>query len=294
MSPERSSPHSHDQPHPPNHQPLDNIGDRAVPRRPGQPGRDRRLHRPRPHRRAAHPARPRNLGDRPGPGGAADRGGPPPAGRAGAVAGAAGLGERLFLLWAGLKGAVPILLGTFLFTAAEPDATRLYGIIVVVVTFSVVVQGGLVPTVAARLRVPMRPIQPEPWSLGVRLRHEPSGLRRYLVAAGAPADGCTIGDLAVGEDVWISVVIRHGHLLPVRGSTRLRAGDEVLALTDPEHPQNLAASLHLRAEAARHRRCTGLMMRPRVRLGRLRTPPRRQRDGSRPAWQGRWQPGPDR
>jgi len=149
-------------------------------------------------------------------------------------------GERLFVLWAGLKGAVPILLGTFLFTAAEPDATRLYGIIVVVVTFSVVVQGGLVPTVAARLRVPMQPIQPEPWSLGVRLRHEPSGLRRYLVAAGAPADGCTIGDLAVGEDVWISVVIRHGHLLPVRGSTRLRAGDEVLALTDPEHPQNLA------------------------------------------------------
>jgi potassium/hydrogen antiporter len=148
--------------------------------------------------------------------------------------------ERLFVLWAGLKGAVPILLGTFLLTAGEPDATRLYGVIVVVVAFSVVVQGGLVPTVAARLRVPMQPIQPEPWSLGVRLRREPSGLRRYLVAAGAPADGCTISDLAVGEDVWISVVIRDGQLLPVRGSTTLRAGDEVLALTDPERPQNLA------------------------------------------------------
>jgi potassium/hydrogen antiporter len=148
-------------------------------------------------------------------------------------------GERLFVLWAGLKGAVPILLGSFLLTAGEPDATRLYGVIVVVVAFSVVVQGSLVPTVAARLRVPMQPIQPEPWSLGVRLRHEPSGLRRYLVAAGAPADGCTIADLAVGEDVWISVVIRDGHLVPVHGSTRLQAGDEVLALTDPEHTQDL-------------------------------------------------------
>jgi potassium/hydrogen antiporter len=148
-------------------------------------------------------------------------------------------GERLFVLWAGLKGAVPILLGSFLLTAGEPDATRLYGVIVVVVVFSVVVQGSLVPAVAARLRVPMQPIEPEPWSLGVRLRHEPSGLGRYLVAAGAPADGCTIADLAVGEDVWISVVIRDGHLVPVHGSTRLQAGDEVLALTDPEHTQNL-------------------------------------------------------
>jgi Trk K+ transport system NAD-binding subunit len=39
--------------------------------------------------------------------------------------------------------------------------------------------------------------------------------------------------------VWISVVIRDGHLVPVHGSTRLQAGDEVLALTDPEHTQNL-------------------------------------------------------
>jgi potassium/hydrogen antiporter len=60
-------------------------------------------------------------------------------------------GERLFVLWAGLKGAVPILLGTFLLTAGVPDATRLYAVIVVVVAFSVIVQGGLVPTVAARL-----------------------------------------------------------------------------------------------------------------------------------------------
>jgi hypothetical protein len=35
-------------------------------------------------------------------------------------------GERLFVLWAGLKGAVPILLGSFLLTAGVPDASRLY------------------------------------------------------------------------------------------------------------------------------------------------------------------------
>jgi potassium/hydrogen antiporter len=145
-----------------------------------------------------------------------------------------GWGERLFVLWAGLKGAVPILLGTFLLTASVPDATRLYAVIVVVVAFSVVVQGSLVPVVAARLGVPMRTVEPEPWSLGVRFRHEPRGLRRYLLAPGSAADGCTIGELDLDEDAWISLVIRHGQLVPVQGSTRLRAGDEVVVLTDPE------------------------------------------------------------
>jgi potassium/hydrogen antiporter len=149
-------------------------------------------------------------------------------------------GERLFVVWAGLKGVVPILLGTFLLTASVPDATRLYAVIFVVVAFSVVVQGSLVPAVAVRLGVPMRTVEPEPWALGVRFRHEPRGLRRYLVAAGSPADGCTIGELDLGEDVWISLVIRDSQLVPVQGSTTLRAGDEILALTDPERTHDLA------------------------------------------------------
>jgi potassium/hydrogen antiporter len=69
-------------------------------------------------------------------------------------------GERLFVLWAGLKGAVPILLGSFLLTAGVPNAPRLYAVIVVVVAFSVIVQGGLVPVVAARLGYPCGPWNP--------------------------------------------------------------------------------------------------------------------------------------
>jgi cell volume regulation protein A len=88
--------------------------------------------------------------------------------------------------------------------------------------------------------VPMRTVEPEPWTLGVRFRHEPRGLRRYLVAPGSAADGCTIGDLALEEDVWIGFVIRDGQLVPVHGSTMLHAGDEILALTDPERTLDLA------------------------------------------------------
>lgn len=67
--------------------------------------------------------------------------------------------ERLFVLWSGLKGAVPILLGTYVVAAQIADARRVYDLIIVVVTVSVVVQGGLVPVVARILRVPMRRIE---------------------------------------------------------------------------------------------------------------------------------------
>jgi cell volume regulation protein A len=144
------------------------------------------------------------------------------------------MGERAFIVWAGLKGAVPILLGTFVLAAGMPGATRIYHIIFVVVAFSVLVQGSLVPAVARRCGVPMRVVEPEPWSSGMRFRHEPEGLRRFMVAAGSPADGSAIRDLALGEDVWISLVSRDGHIVQVRGDTVLNAGDEVLVLADPD------------------------------------------------------------
>jgi hypothetical protein len=65
-------------------------------------------------------------------------------------------GERGFVLFSGLKGALPILLGAFVILAGVPDAQRIYSVIFVAMAFSVVVQGSLVSTVAGKLGVPMR------------------------------------------------------------------------------------------------------------------------------------------
>jgi len=66
------------------------------------------------------------------------------------------LGEKLFIAWGGLKGAVPILLAAFALLAEVEDARRIYEIVFVVVLFSVVIQGASVPFAASRLGVPMR------------------------------------------------------------------------------------------------------------------------------------------
>jgi potassium/hydrogen antiporter len=66
-------------------------------------------------------------------------------------------GEKLFLAWSGLRGAVPILLAAFAILAEVDDARRIYEIVFVVVTFSVIVQGATIPFVASRCGVRMRP-----------------------------------------------------------------------------------------------------------------------------------------
>jgi cell volume regulation protein A len=65
-------------------------------------------------------------------------------------------GERAFVLWAGLKGAVPILLGLFILSAHVTGGQRVYAIVSIVVLASVVLQGALVPVAARVFRVPMR------------------------------------------------------------------------------------------------------------------------------------------
>jgi cell volume regulation protein A len=144
--------------------------------------------------------------------------------------------ERLFVLWAGLKGAVPILLGSYLLTAQVPDAQRLYGIVVVIVLCSVIVQGGTVGTAARLLRIPMRSTQLEPYAVGLRATTPPTGAHQITVAAGTLADGTCIGDLpGHNRTHWIGLLTRDGTILPPAADTRLHPGDRLLVLTEPEH-----------------------------------------------------------
>jgi cell volume regulation protein A len=71
-------------------------------------------------------------------------------------------GERVFVMWSGLKGAVPILLAAFALLEHVPAAEKIYGIVFVVVAFSVIVQGGSVPFVAEKLGIPMRVVYRDP------------------------------------------------------------------------------------------------------------------------------------
>jgi cell volume regulation protein A len=46
--------------------------------------------------------------------------------------------------------------------------------------------------------------------------------------------GVAIRDVPLGEDTWISMIIRDGTVTQPRGSTTLDAGDELLVMTESD------------------------------------------------------------
>ena len=128
-------------------------------------------------------------------------------------------GERLFVMWGGLKGAVPILLGAFAVLAGVDGADRVYGIVFVVVALSVLVQGSTMPLAARLLGVPMRPSESGHWQQ-----------ERYPVGARSRAAGLKVRDLPLGEGGWVQSVERAGAAQRPRGSTIIETGDVVVVL----------------------------------------------------------------
>jgi cell volume regulation protein A len=141
-------------------------------------------------------------------------------------------GERLFVLWSGLKGAVPILLAAFAVLSNVSDAKLIYSLVFVAVAFSVLVQGTTVPYAAKRLGIPVRLIEQTPWSISVPLQSAPESVLRVMVAEGSAAAGTRIRDLELG-DAWIGLIVREGEPLQARGTTKLRPGDELLVISSP-------------------------------------------------------------
>jgi cell volume regulation protein A len=148
-------------------------------------------------------------------------------------------GERIFVMWGGLKGAVPILLGALAVLSGVDDARRIYELVFVVVAFSVLVQGSTVPWAARRLGVRMRMRRPEPWRLSIDLPKEPGNLHRYRVRPGAHAARRTIKELPVGEYGWIVTIVRDGEVVRPGGSTELLPGDEVVVSTELEDERGM-------------------------------------------------------
>jgi len=132
--------------------------------------------------------------------------------------------ERLVLGWAGLRGAVPIVLATFPVIEDVPGGGELFNIVFFAVIVSTLIQGPSFEPFARALGLvaPARPARaPEPIEdLGARLTEIP-------VVAGDAAAGRRIRDLGLPPDATATVVVRDGEAIPARGTTRVRPGDAV-------------------------------------------------------------------
>jgi NhaP-type Na+/H+ and K+/H+ antiporter len=110
-----------------------------------------------------------------------------------------------------------------------------------------------VPFVASRLGIPMRLQDRLPWELSVRVGSDPTGAFEYRVAPNSDADGTILRDLPLGDDAWVTLLVRADVALQPDPEVRLRADDRVLILTDDPARLGILRSAFAAAEPVRQR-----------------------------------------
>jgi len=142
------------------------------------------------------------------------------------------LPEITLVSWAGLKGAVPIILAIVPLLAAVPGAEAVFDVVFVVVILGTLLQGPTIAPLARRLGLerhePPRP--PVTLELGGAAPVGAAVFDVYLEPEGY-AVGCALSDLEIPDDVVVAGILREGKLVTPRGSTVFRAGDHVYLIS---------------------------------------------------------------
>ena len=144
--------------------------------------------------------------------------------------------EKLLVSWAGLRGAVPIVLATFPMTAGIPQAEMVFNLVFFVVIASVLLQGTSLTRVAGWLGLDL-PIESKP-RMPLEFDRTQQGLRtsmvELVVSPDSPAAGQTIIQLRLPDGVLVAMVERNGEYIVPNGGTEFQPGDVVLVLGEKE------------------------------------------------------------
>ncbi|WP_206305961.1 potassium/proton antiporter [Streptomyces sp. RFCAC02] len=139
--------------------------------------------------------------------------------------------EQALLSWAGLRGAVPIVLATIPMVAGVPDSDRIFSVVFVLVVVFTLLQGPTLPGFARRLR-----LGEGGETVDVGIESAPlERLRGHLLSVSIPRGsrmhGVEVTELRLPPEAAVTLVVRDGHSFVPDRSTVLRRGDELLVVT---------------------------------------------------------------
>ncbi|WFB07760.1 potassium/proton antiporter [Streptomyces sp. LX-29] len=142
--------------------------------------------------------------------------------------------EQALLSWAGLRGAVPIILATIPMVAEVADSKRIFNMVFVLVIVYTLVQGPTLPWVATWLRLGEKDTTSD---LGIESAPL-ERLRGHLLSVAIPESskmhGVEVSELRLPTGAAVTLVVRDGTSFVPSPSTVLRRGDELLVVaTDP-------------------------------------------------------------
>jgi len=157
--------------------------------------------------------------------------------------------EQVFLSWAGLRGAVPIVLATFPVVAGVAGSHRLLNIVFMLVVVFTLVQGPSLRPIAQWLGLISREATREIQVEAAPLDMLDAELLTMTVQAPSRLHNVTIVELRLPDPAVITLIIRAGHTFVPIPDTRIETGDELLIVTTSK--TRAAAESRLRAVSRR-------------------------------------------
>jgi cell volume regulation protein A len=157
--------------------------------------------------------------------------------------------EQAFLSYAGLRGAVPIVLATYPIVAGVPGSGRLLNIVFILVVLFTLVQGPSLRRVAEWLDLIPRDTTREVHVDAAPLDVLGAELLTTTVAPGSRLHNVTVLELRLPDPSVITLIIRAGRAFVPEPLTRLQIGDEVMIVTTTATRE--AAERRLRAVSRR-------------------------------------------
>jgi potassium/hydrogen antiporter len=139
--------------------------------------------------------------------------------------------ERILITWGGIKGAVPIVLASYPAAYGLDKNGAIFNIIFFAVLLSCLVQGSTMGPLAKLLGLTVPAGPRSPYSVELHsLRKSDTEMYEMRIEGGSMADGKSIKDLGLPNDVLISSIVRKEKILPPKGSTFLVADDLLFVL----------------------------------------------------------------
>ncbi|UFJ41403.1 potassium/proton antiporter [Brevibacillus humidisoli] len=143
--------------------------------------------------------------------------------------------EKMFISWAGLRGAVPIVLATYPMLAGLEHSQLLFNVVFFVVLTSALIQGATISPLANKLGLSGEKKTPVPHSLElVSIGKTNAEIIEIEIVEGAKIAGEELRLLRLPQDALVTAVIRGDKLITPRGKTKIHTGDVLYVLV----PQN--------------------------------------------------------
>lgn len=143
--------------------------------------------------------------------------------------------RRLYIAWAGLRGAVPIVFATFPLVAGVDKAPLIFNIVFIISVSSILIQGTTLSLIAKWLKVSLPASVKQITSTDLLLsEHRKAEMKEFYIQAGSPVISRKVVELGLPPNAIIAMIKRDNNYLIPNGSTVILEDDLLVILADRE------------------------------------------------------------